>query len=393
MRFSSLVASILIFYACQSRNSSSTLSQSYTPSDVISKEGEFGDINNEGLDGLVIFALDTNPNEDSLIYRKIVKNLGYKYKMFRSEKDHPMPAFGPMFKQALWYHRTLRYIAELKKLENNDVVIFSDVRDVTFFGSANETLSEFKKLDKKIIISSTFQCCTVNYIPYVKKYAKKIGYPWNVKNEAFPTPEEQKEIKILWNMYFENEESHLAQSNEIYGRKWPNADFINNYKLKEQYFHLSNNQYANAGTIIGYRDDFLKAFEQMDPQPWYDDEETWNYWFSKLPNYSEYTLDFKDNIFGIVTSTSRPKSGELKQLFLEKFYPENKFPYKKFFRFTVNNGEFVSYWGGKTKIFHCPGCSTKEVNEMRKKIVELLIVKYPALNKFFTEKEKGKIGI
>lgn len=358
----------------------------------ISREGEYGDINNQGTEGIIVFALDTNPNSDSLIYRKIIKRLGFKYKMFREEKGFELPERGEMFRQALWYHRNLRYISELKKLPQNDIVIISDVRDVVFFGTAQEVMNEFHLQKKKILISSTFQCCAAAYISHIKDYAKSIHQDWPVKNDAYPTKEEQSEVKKLWDLFFKTEYKKRVESDPVHRDKWASKEFIEAIEKKSNYFKLSNNQFANAGTIIGFRDDFLKVFAEINPKPWSDDEEEWNKWLAKLDDYETYSPDFLDNIFGIVTSLIRPQKNELAELMLETLYPTTSFPYKTFFRFTEKNNEFVSYWGGKTKIFHCPGCKTPEINVMRKKIVSLLNKKYPDFNKIFTLNEINLIN-
>jgi len=373
-----------VFFSCKSGDDSS-------PQELIPSGEHYGDINNQGINGIVVFALDTDPNIDSFIYRKIVKGLGYRYKMFRASTQFPMPAKGKMFKQSLWYHRTLRYIAELKKLAENDIVIFSDVRDVTFFGSAEEVMNEFKRSKKRILISSTFQCCTQNLIPYIKEYARKINSPLSIKDESFPTIKEQDEMKKIWDKYHKDEFPARADADTKYKKKWPSRPFLENFRAHEENFKISNNQFVNAGTVIGYRDDFLKALAEIDPKPWSDDEEDWNLWFSKLENNSTYSPDYKESIFGIVNSPERPYPNELVVLGLADLYPMDKFPYKEFFRYQIKDNNFFSHWGEKTKIFHCPGCTEKEVAKMRKNITDLLFQKNPKLKNLFTPEELERI--
>jgi hypothetical protein len=285
---------------------------------------------------------------------------------------------------------------ELERLQENDIVILSDVRDVVYFGTPSEVISEFKKAKKKIVISSTFQCCVTNYIPYIQEYSNKNGEKFEFESLAFPDLNQQDEIKRISDEFFAIEAPKRANNDKEFQYFWTQGQHeiitgMNDYN-KSDLVKNSNNRFGNAGTIIGYRDDILAALKQINPTPWYDDEESWNLWFAKLANYESYSPDFFESIFAIVTSTSRPNGNELSVLKLENDWPEDKFPYRTFFRFRYDKGNLESYWHTNPKIFHCPGCSLRENGLMRKKVVTALRAKYPKFEQIFTKIELKRIN-
>lgn len=326
---------------------------------------------------LVVVSLDTAPTKASNIFEHNLKTLGYDYILLGSTKDNPQPPNNGVFKLALWNYRFHRYLDQIKTIAQatpNRIVALSDANDVIFVSPPQEIVSSFKAFKKSIVLSGTMYCCNIDRFHYVKKMAGAQTPP--ITNIESTDPATLDIIKILADRASTSPEYFGLLPAPLY--LWtPQAQaeirVIKRIPLRPD-GPATKNRFVNAGGIIGYANALLQAMEEINSQPYNDDEELWNTWYGKVGggfDRGAAIIDYEQRIFAVVDEMS-DRDDEVRILFDDYIMANKSLPESKFFNFSVppNSPRWTSIYDTTPGIFHCAGCKPRNMHDYRIKLFE-----------------------
>jgi hypothetical protein len=181
-----------------------------------------------------------------------------------------------------WYGRLLEYIKILKLLPKDQIVIFSDARDVIINGSKQLLLENYNKLIKE------WNDIDNNKIIFGTEYSCGVGPMWYYKPKTIFT--ETKKIKDAPSLY-------IYKEDVIY--EWY-LEFKKLFKSNNSAFNLNLDDtyemiYLNFGLMCGKSDKILEMFIFFNMQPNDDDQHLASEYLLTFSN--KIILDYKNILF------------------------------------------------------------------------------------------------
>lgn len=309
---------------------------------------------------LVVISLDTTPSPASEMFEATLQHFGYEYHLLGSTKSDPQPPSNGVFKLAIWHYRFLRYRALVEKIAQetpNKIILLSDANDVLIAAPPEEVVEKFKALNQRILLTGHMSCCNVRLYEYVKDKALSMHFS---EDDLFSTdPSIKSYIAPLQYLLAVEGRVHGFSDGPTY--LWTPAAQREMALIKaipmQPEGPASKYRYLNAGGILGYAEDLLAAMNEIDMQPFDDDEERWTLWYAQK-NGGYHTnralIDYQREIFALVDDYASEKD-KLRVLFDD--LPE--LPTGRFFNFTFDEDKqrWKTEFGTYPAIFHCAGCN------------------------------------
>jgi hypothetical protein len=313
---------------------------------------------------ITVISLDTSPSVGSSLFQSALEYLGYDYYILGSPIDNPQPKRSGVFKQALWYYRMKRYQNIVNAIAATDpgrIVLMTDANDVLFRDKPASIEKEFLALGKPIVLSGSVYCCNTSYIDYIRAEARRLHID-DVESTDPAVAEIVKQIAFL-----------MGARGAAFGRpEWP-AGLWTPAAIREMQAvkaiamepdgPATKYRYVNAGGIIGFAGALRAAMEEIDIQPFEDDEERWNLWYANVGYPSgRAIIDYRQKIFAVVNEIE-DQDGLVRILFDD--IPN--MPKRKFFDlfFDQATDSFVNVFGNYPKVFHCGGCFESQMRDYR----------------------------